>query len=281
MTNRSAGPLISCIIPTFNSGEYLSSCLKSITTQTYNNYEIIVVDQSSTDNTVAIAKSFNAKIIKQPPPLFYSPPSLSRNIGAAASRGDVLYHLDSDMELSAGLLSEIYSLLLTSEYGALIVHELDRAEGFWSNCKALERRCYWGAQGIETARVVKKDVFNLSGEYDVNIRSGEDFDIQRRYGKYCRIGYCTRIVYHNLGQLNLKRLLTKKYNYGKTAEIYFRKSQDSGLKILRAEIGCYFKNFSLILAKPILGLGMITLKTLEFLFGALGLIHNKLSKIWS
>jgi len=49
-------PLVSVIIPTFNSGGTLGKCLRSIRNQTYGNVEIIVVDKFSTDKTKEIAK---------------------------------------------------------------------------------------------------------------------------------------------------------------------------------------------------------------------------------
>ena len=48
--------LISIIIPTYNQCEFLERCLKSISEQTYKNFEIIVIDNSSTDNTIKILK---------------------------------------------------------------------------------------------------------------------------------------------------------------------------------------------------------------------------------
>ena len=57
-------PLISIIIRTYNEGKNLGRCLNAIKNQSYSNYEIIVVDSSSQDETVRIAESFNCKVIK-------------------------------------------------------------------------------------------------------------------------------------------------------------------------------------------------------------------------
>ena len=56
-------PLVSVIIPTYNSSRTLEKCLESIKNQTYKNIEIIVVDNNSTDNTKEIAKKFADKAI--------------------------------------------------------------------------------------------------------------------------------------------------------------------------------------------------------------------------
>jgi probable beta-1,3-galactosyltransferase len=55
-------PLVSVIIPTYNSSRTLEKCLKSIKNQTYKNIEIIVVDNNSIDNTKEIAKKYTGKV---------------------------------------------------------------------------------------------------------------------------------------------------------------------------------------------------------------------------
>jgi len=52
------GPFISVVIPTYNSENFITKTLESVTLQTYNNYEVIVSDDGSTDNTVETARFF-------------------------------------------------------------------------------------------------------------------------------------------------------------------------------------------------------------------------------
>ena len=54
-------PLVSIITPTYNHQNYISDCIKSAQKQTYNNWEMIVMDDGSTDETLSIAKSFAEK----------------------------------------------------------------------------------------------------------------------------------------------------------------------------------------------------------------------------
>ena len=56
-------PLISVIIPTYNSQNFIQACIDSIKKQKYKNFEIIVVDQSSTDKTPEIVKKNKIKLI--------------------------------------------------------------------------------------------------------------------------------------------------------------------------------------------------------------------------
>ncbi|MDE6464764.1 MAG: glycosyltransferase, partial [Muribaculaceae bacterium] len=57
MTPRPDTPLISVIVPAHNCGRYLEECVGSIRNQTYQNWELIIVDDSSTDGTAEIAES--------------------------------------------------------------------------------------------------------------------------------------------------------------------------------------------------------------------------------
>ena len=58
-------PLVSVVIPTYNSEKYIERCLRSIKNQTYKNIEIIIVDKFSTDKTVDIAERHGAKVIQE------------------------------------------------------------------------------------------------------------------------------------------------------------------------------------------------------------------------
>ncbi|SRR5581483_6769130 len=263
-------PLVSVIIPTFNREVYVTPCLNSIKNQTYKNIEIIVVDQGSSDNTPKIAKSLGAKVISVARPKFYSPPSKSRNIGFRASKGEILIHLDSDMELTPKLVEEIVSIFKRGKYGALVIHEIDKTKGFWSMCKALERRCYWNNLKVEHARAVKREIFIKVKGYDEGLNSGDDLDVHKKYMKVSEVGFCKNVLYHNLGDLNFTKLMLKKYNYGRTAAKYFKKTNENVAIFFAEEFKCYARNYKLVFKDPVIGFGMLFMKLSEMTFGLLG-----------
>ena len=90
-------PLISVIIPTFNEEKLLARCLKSITSQKYprNKIEILIIDDESTDNTVAIAKDFRAKVITSGNKNI----EISKSLGMAKAKGELLMFVDADNEI--------------------------------------------------------------------------------------------------------------------------------------------------------------------------------------
>ena len=92
-------PLVSFIIPTYNSGKSIVRCLKSVSNQTYPNIEIIIIDDCSNDNTLLKIKKLNLKnliIIKKNE---NQGPSKCRNDGILACNGKYISILDSDAYL--------------------------------------------------------------------------------------------------------------------------------------------------------------------------------------
>lgn len=90
--------LVSCIIPVFNRSDLIIECVESVLAQTYNNYEIIIIDDGSTDNTVDVLEQLSQKhpaIIK-----IYAQknlgPGAARQTGLDHSSGEYVQFLDSD-----------------------------------------------------------------------------------------------------------------------------------------------------------------------------------------
>lgn len=90
-------PLVSIIIPCYNQGEFLDKTLKSVLSQTYTNWECIIVDDGSSDNTEEIAKKWTAKdsrftyLDKENGGV-----SSSRNLGIEKAKGNFIQFLDAD-----------------------------------------------------------------------------------------------------------------------------------------------------------------------------------------
>lgn len=277
-SKEKGNPLVSVIIPTFNSEKHMERCLKSIKNQTYKNIEIIVVDQSSPDKTVEIAKKFTNKIIIRDKPKFYSPPSLSRNLGAKKSKGEFLLNLDSDQELHPKLIENCVNIIKNKGYVALIIHEKDMGLNFWSKCRALEKEAMINDPYMEVTRLVTKRAFNKIGGYDTNIESGEDWDITARIKKVGAIGYANFIIVHHTGKKHLLKNFKKMFDYGRTFGEYIKKNNELAGKQLTPFRLAYIRNWKLFARRPILTIGFVILKFSEFLGAFMGLIFDKLNR---
>ncbi|MCB0155701.1 MAG: glycosyltransferase [Anaerolineae bacterium] len=82
----------SVIIPVYNGAQTLPACLEALGQQSYSLEEIIVVDDGSTDRSVAIAQEFGVRVVSQP----NAGPAAARNLGAQVATGDILLFTDAD-----------------------------------------------------------------------------------------------------------------------------------------------------------------------------------------
>lgn len=262
-------PQIAVIIPTYNEERNIGRLLESVRRQTVAS-EVVIVDQQSADRTVEIAKSYGCRIVEFPRPAFYTPPGASRNRGVAVSTAPILVHLDADMEFPGDDMLAHIIALIDDSHRAAVIHEIDVANGFWSRCKALERRCYWDTP-MESARAVRRDLFDGVGGYDENISSGEDFYVDSLYRHNTVVVRDPRLILlHHPGHQTLFSLLSKKYRYGKTASRYLRKvsSSNGGHStrpgILQASVRAYLGNMSYLFRDPVHYTGIFALRLMEF-----------------
>ena len=267
--------LVTVIIPTFAAEKHIGRCLSSIKNQTYKKVEIIVVDQSSPDRTQEIAKKFADKIITREKPEFYSPPALSRNMGEKQSKGEFLLNIDADMELPPTLIEDCVNTMKKDNYVALILHENDIALNFWSECRALEKRCMFKDPFMEAARFSSHKAFQKVGGYDSSLGSGEDWDLNARLKRIGKIGYSKVIIKHHTGEKHLLNNFKKMIDYGKTFDRYIKKHPELSKKQLTPFRSMYFRNWKLLARRPIASSGLAILKFTEFLGAFVGLWYPK------
>jgi glycosyltransferase involved in cell wall biosynthesis len=97
-----SSPLISVIIPCYNYGHYISDCLNSLLAQTYTNWECLVVDDGSKDNSVDIIKQYSIKDSRiKCFTQTNSGPTVARNFGLKTSQGDYIQFLDADDKIES------------------------------------------------------------------------------------------------------------------------------------------------------------------------------------
>lgn len=266
-------PLVSVIVPTLNSGKFLERCLTSIRAQTYPSIELIVVDNFSTDATVDIAKRLADRVYQQGPER-----SAQRNRGAKEATGEWVVFIDSDMVLTENVIADCVAVASESVTGVIIPEE-SFGEGFWAQCKKLERSFYVGVDGIEAARFIRRDVFDRIGGYDEEMVSGEDWDLSQRVAKQGKLARTGSFILHDEGRLSLTRTLRKKFYYARQFGAYLARNKDS--KELGGQVGIvsrymlFFRRPAKLFANPVRGLGMLFMKTAEFGVGGLGLVSSK------
>lgn len=141
--------MITVIIPTYNEEDAIENCLQSLLNQTHKDFEVIVVDDGSSDNTISIIKSF----IAHHPPFItllhqkHLGPGAARNLAAKRAKGDILVFVDADMSFDRNFLK-----MLTKPVAA------GRARGSFSkyeyvaNWDNIWARCWNINEGWESKR---------------------------------------------------------------------------------------------------------------------------------
>lgn len=85
-------PMFSIVIPTHNGEKCLGKCLDSVFSQNYRNFEVLVIADACTDNTVEVAKNYDVKLFE----VNFKRDGLTRNVGLDNAQGDWILFLDHD-----------------------------------------------------------------------------------------------------------------------------------------------------------------------------------------
>lgn len=146
---------LSIIIPVYNKEKYIEKCLKSIQMQKFENYEVIIINDGSTDNSSGIIEKFEIgdKRIKH----FYHENkgvSFSRNKGIALATGDYISFVDADDMIFANYL-EYFNNSIDSEVDILVFNSL-----YFNNDDTLEYQLGSGNKGMNIDKQ-----FNLKKKY--------------------------------------------------------------------------------------------------------------------
>jgi glycosyltransferase involved in cell wall biosynthesis len=198
-------PKISVIIPTYNRVHLIGKAIKSVLNQTYQDFEIIVVDDGSTDNTEEVVKSFTDIKIHYICHKHNRGASAARNTGIKVSRGEYIAFLDSDDEWLPEKLdkqmkrfnneSSEVGVVYTGDY---YIDEKDkkvkkvhipRKEGY-----IYEELLAGNYIGTPSALLVKKECFTKAGLFDEDLPACEDYDMWFRIAKYYKFRYVNDLL---------------------------------------------------------------------------------------
>ncbi|MBI2135155.1 glycosyltransferase [Candidatus Woesearchaeota archaeon] len=274
-------PEISIIIPVFNRPDLLDKCLKSVFSQDYRNFEVLVIDDGSTIGHKDVIKKYKVRY-------FYleknNGPGFARNFGAKEAKGRILIFIDSDVLASSGFLEAVKNAFETHrEISALqgnytLVPYYANFFSFFKNItlhyhfKKCSGRYSNSIASFCTA--IKKDVFLDSHGFDASIRNAsiedEEFGIE-----LTRRGH--KILYDN----SIQVMHMKKFNFKSLVRQDFRTGFDKIKSLLRKkhlfdarELKGSHSSFSLLASIPLsfiilFGLAMLVFFPISSLFFAL------------
>ncbi len=174
-------PYLSVVIPCLNEEHFLPFLLKNLNSQTYTDFEIIVVDGNSEDKTATVTKKFKSKY-----PLFlYTTTTRNvgsqRNLGAKKSKGEVIIFFDADTQIPQNYLQKIAQSFKTKHPHFLTTYlkvnsdkPVEKIYASLSNLVFEFGKISKSGYSFGSMQAVKKSAFLDVGGYDVKTRFGED-----------------------------------------------------------------------------------------------------------
>jgi glycosyltransferase involved in cell wall biosynthesis len=194
------GPFISVVIPTYNSEDFITKTLEALCSQTYNNYEVIVSDDGSTDNTVGVVKSSFTKYPSRNKTLLtnkHEGPGAARNKGIEIAREDWVSFLDSDDLWNHNKLERVVEYILNNEGVDLVCHSLIVKDGsketlmdpskYFNNKIDPFLSIYRENSLYTSALTIKKSILYQAGLFDNRLPSAQDYDLWLRLGMINKI----------------------------------------------------------------------------------------------
>jgi len=195
------GRLFSIIIPTLNEEENLEACLRAIARQSYDDYEVVIVDGGSDDGTVEVAERYGFRVVeaekRRPHDVAYA-----RNLGAKLSRGELLFFLDADTLMEPHCLEAFEAHLRDPSAAAALcrvlpfngrsleraMYELNNAARRISNSLGFYRLSYFSCP------CYRRSCFEKAGGFREDLYACEDLDLalrSRHLGRYVYISETT------------------------------------------------------------------------------------------
>lgn len=213
MQPSSAPPIISCILPTYNGAKYLQEALDALSSQDFESFEVLIVDDCSTDETPAIAEAHchrdlrfrvirNSRNIKLP---------ASLNVGFREARGQYWTWSSDDNFHNPDafrILSE--TLDRRSEVGLVYTDQIlvDEFGQITQNARAIAPGMLVFGNTVGASFLYRKAVAEQAGEYDENLFLAEDFDYWLRISRTSLIARLHKPIYNyrlHSGSLTSKR----------------------------------------------------------------------------
>jgi len=212
-------PTVSIIVPVHNAEKTIEKCLKSLTELHYlGEYQVILVNNRSTDGTVSLAKKYNVKIIDASR---LQNPYYARNVGIAQSHSQIVAFTDSDCIVGKKWIHFFATAMMrdpqVAGIGGQILHKTNNAmESIFAELGIGTHRFEGALPYLITANAVyRMEVLKEIGLFDETFFSGGDVDLSwRMIKKGYRLHYEPRAIVYHFPRKNVYSFFRQHYIYG-------------------------------------------------------------------
>ncbi len=283
-------PKVSVIIPVYNGARTLRQCLGSVLTQTYSNYEVIVVNNNSTDGTEGIINEFAAtdariKYVFEG----YRSRGAARNAGIRAAPGEIIAMTDSDCIVPANWISELIKPIVSENEIAVMGLEEDVIDNYWTR-NTQEASEKYVQRNLEGKYIAHLDTKNFAIRaplikmmmFDPQLRAMEDFDLFLRLREFLKVRFVPLVkVGHHHKDSFVKVLRT---NYDRAywlVKIFLKYGKDGSFHPMMESISiknffvCFFWIILQFAKRPVDDAFFILISEVSWRAGILGAIFTE------
>jgi glycosyltransferase involved in cell wall biosynthesis len=200
------GPRVSIVIPAYNAGSLIVEALESVFEQTYQDFEIIIVDDASTDDSYELLGPYLSRIrfVRQE----HAGSAVARNRGVLSSTGELIAFLDADDLWLPTKLQKQIEYLGNNPDCILVYADFTKSDtGGDGPLSALMSREHWqvGAEFESLLRqnfvhtssvIVRKDALSESGLFDPVLTNAQDWDLWIRLASVGKFGFIDEVLSH-------------------------------------------------------------------------------------
>jgi glycosyltransferase involved in cell wall biosynthesis len=256
MNANSKNPKISVIIPFFNQGEFLAQTLESVFSQTFKDFEIIVIDDGSTDAEALrvldeVEKKYpEIEIIRQK----NGGPANARNSAVKISRGEFFLPLDADDTIDPTMLEKCLDVISKDPKLGFVytyTHFFGNEDSVWKNPQYNFFEFLW-ANSATVSGLVRKKAWEEIGGYDKDEKNKyEDWEFWINIGKHGWFGKVLKEPLFNyrkhggsrLGVAELGHDAAVKYIRTKHRDLYSKESLEKIKKVWKPQGEKHLENF--------------------------------------
>lgn len=250
-------PIVSIIIPVYNTEQYLKKCLDTVINQTYRELEILLIDDGSTDKSPSICDEYAKKDSRvHVVHCKNGGVSRARNTGLSLAKGEYICFVDSDDWLPQNALNDLVSYFCDDKTD-LVIGSMQSVGAGINSRQILEDKLIangssdWTAFlgslfGGPVAKLYKKEIIGRHGlSFEHDMRYGEDTVFLLQYLFYCRFIRLSRKKVYIVNRLNENSAVTKYYP---ELNLWIRRTVEEYCKLVDADAAAKFaeKQFNAI-----------------------------------
>ncbi len=230
---------VSVIIPVYNSAKTLWQCLESVLGQNYDNYEVIVVDNNSTDDSKKIIKDLQKKTNK----IKYVfeekiGRGLAKNTGVTKAIGEIIVMTDADCVVPKNWIAELIKPILCENENIVMGSEKDIINNYWTknyqkandfNRNKLKENHY--IKNLDTKNFAIKSSLLKKMMFDQNLNALVDFELYLRLKNEYKIRFLPEVMVNHYHRDSFSSYFKMQFERGYWAsKIYKKHRYDKSIK---------------------------------------------------